>query len=85
MSVADADMPKSRRGFSSTNERKIDTRIGFTSAVHNSLEARAKRHGISMADEVRRIVDWFLDDQEQKRSERVVVLDREKQMIRGTR
>lgn len=85
MSVAEAEVPKSRRGLSSTNERKIDTRVGFTSSVHNALEARARRHGISMGDEVRRIVDWFLDDQEQKRSERVVVLDREKQMIRSTR
>lgn len=42
-------------------ERKIDVTVGFTPRQTTLIDAEAKRVGISFADQVRRIADWWAD------------------------
>lgn len=68
-----------------TIDSKIGTKISLAPNIWTRLELRARKHGISTSDEVRRILDWFFDEEDRKQGERIVVLDREQRMLRATR
>lgn len=64
---------------------KIETKISLAPHIWNRVDQRARKHGISGSDEIRRILDWFFDEEDRKQGERIVVLDREQNMLRATR
>lgn len=78
-------MENGESGLRNYGIRKIDTRIGLTPETYLKIQARAKRHGVTEANEIRRIIDWFFDSEERSKNERIVVLDREQQMLRSAR
>lgn len=74
--------PRTKRVY---GERKIETRIVLPPTLFTELEKRRKRLGISLSEVIRHIVyQHFLDD-DRRRGERIVVMDREKQMLRDAR
>jgi hypothetical protein len=66
-------------------EQKTKITAGITTRALMAIEAEAKRRGISFSDQVRRIVDDWMDRHDKPAEREVFVLDRETNQVRRAR